>query len=133
MSELPIVYVSEEQDGVHADNELYKEKGKDGIDASYCIYCNSNNQVFLRREGCYCKDACAISNFDSCHFKEEIGEMATQRTVKQHREIQNRKKETRETKKREAEQKIEDDKNKRNKKQDEEILNESEQTIEITN
>ena len=43
-----------------------------------------------------------VSDFDSCHFKEEIGEMALQQTNKEYQESQNRK---RETHKRQVEQK----------------------------
>ena len=67
MDDCPIVFIKNNE--VNADDELHKPKNQVGIDGSYCIVCNKNNEKFLKLEGCFCKNACAVSHYANCRFK----------------------------------------------------------------
>ena len=114
----PIVYVKDHE--VNADDELHKPKDQLGIDGSYCIVCNKDNEKYLKLEGCFCNNACAVSDYDNCRYKNETGEMMIQCTVKEHRD--KRTQLTKEKQKRKREQ----DEQQKDKKQKQQIEKEEE-------
>ena len=40
----------------------------------------------LKLEGCFCKNACAVSDYDNCRYENETGKMMIQYTVKEHKD-----------------------------------------------
>ena len=89
MNDSPIIFIN--NDEVDSNDELHKVKDQLGIDGSYCIVCNKNNEKFLKLEGCFCKSACAVSDYDKCRFKNEAGTMMIQRTVGEYKDEQTHK------------------------------------------
>ena len=108
----PIVFVKDNE--VDSNDELYKQKDQLGIDGSYCIVCNKKNEKILKLEGCFCKNACAVSDYANCRFKNEAGTMMIQRTVGEYK-IEQTHKSQREKRKREEEKKQKEDKKQKTK------------------